>query len=803
MRTQARVVVIGGGVVGASVLYHLTKGGWSDVVLLEREDLTCGSTWHAAGGMHTLNGDPNVARLQQYTIGLYKELEALTGQSCGLHMPGGLMLADTPERMDWMRMAVARGRYLGMDLNIISMSEALRLNPLMDTTQFVGALHDPLEGHVDPYGVTHAYAKAARMAGAEIYLKTKVEALTQRADGSWDVATNQGTMVAEHVVNAGGLWAREVGRMVGIELPVLAMEHQYLITDDIAALPTDHELPHCIDFGGEIYLRQERRGMLLGTYEQNAVPWSPKQTPWSFSAELLPPDLDRIADQLEIGFRHFPALAEAGIKTVINGPFTFAPDGNPLVGPVRGLRHFWVACGVMAGFSQGGGVGLSLANWMIEGDPGADIWGMDVARYGDWTSLAWTNAKVRENYGRRFRVTYPNEELPAGRPLRVTPVHDRLKARGAVFGASFGLEYPLWFAPDGMEPREDITFRRSNAHGPVAAECAAVRGAVGLLETSGYAKYEIAGSGAEAFLGTMLAGRIPEAGRIALTPMLNHAGKLIGDFTVARLSDELFHVFGSGPAEEYHLRWWEAHAPASGVAIRSLRSALVGLSIAGPRARELLARLAEADVSNAAFPFLSYRKMVLGMVPALVGRISFTGDLGYEIWVTPDAQPALYDALRGAGEDLGLRDIGLRALNALRLDKAFGTWGREYRPIYGPVEAGLARYVSYKRAGFIGRDAALRERDEGGTLRLVTLVVDAADADALGDEPVFSDGRAVGWVTSGGFAHGVGKSVALAYVPKALAGANDALSVEIIGEQRRAVVVSEAPFDPTGERMRG
>jgi dimethylglycine dehydrogenase len=354
-----------------------------------------------------------------------------------------------------------------------------------------------------------------------------------------------------------------------------------------------------------------------------------------------------------------------------------------------------------------------------------------------------------------------------------------------------------------MEPREDITFRRSNAHGPVAAECAAVRGAVGLLETSGYAKYEIAGSGAEAFLGTMLAGRIPEAGRIALTPMLNHAGKLIGDFTVARLSDELFHVFGSGPAEEYHLRWWEAHAPASGVAIRSLRSALVGLSIAGPRARELLARLAEADVSNAAFPFLSYRKMVLGMVPALVGRISFTGDLGYEIWVTPDAQPALYDALRGAGEDLGLRDIGLRALNALRLDKAFGTWGREYRPIYGPVEAGLARYVSYKRAGFIGRDAALRERDEGGTLRLVTLVVDAADADALGDEPVFSDGRAVGWVTSGGFAHGVGKSVALAYVPKALAGANDALSVEIIGEQRRAVVVSEAPFDPTGERMRG
>lgn len=802
MKTQARVAVIGGGVVGASVLYHLTKAGWSDVVLLERNELTCGSTWHAAGGMHTLNGDPNVARLQQYTINLYKELEALTGQSCGLHMPGGLMLAGDRERMDWMRMAVARGSYLGMDLSIISMNEAARLMPLIDKSQFVGALWDPVEGHVDPSGVTHAYARAARMGGAEIYLRTKVEQLAQRPDGSWDVVTNQGNLIAEHVVNCGGLWAREVGRMVGLELPVLAMEHQYLITDDIAGLP-ERELPGVIDFEGEIYLRQERQGILLGTYERNCEPWSPKLTPWDFSAELLPEKLERIEGQLEVGFRHFPALAEAGIKNVVNGPFTFAPDGNPLVGPVRGLRNFWVACAVMAGFSQGGGVGLSLANWMVEGDPGADIWGMDVARYGDWTTLAWTNAKVRENYGRRFRVSFPNEELPAGRPLRTTPVYPRLRERGAVFGTSFGLEYPLWFATDGAEPREDITFRRSNAHQAVAAECAAVRSAVGMLETSGYAKYEVSGAGAEAFLARVLAGKVPQAGRIALSPMLNDSGRLIGDFTVARLSSDSFHVFGSGPAEEYHLRWWQAQAPSTGVSVRSLRSALVGLSIAGPRSRELLGRLAEADVSNAAFPFLNYRQMALGMVPALVGRISFTGDLGYEIWVSPDFQPALYDALRAAGEDLGLRDIGMRALNALRLDKAFGTWAREYRPSYGPQEAGLGRYVSYARDGFIGRDAALRERDEGGALRLVTLVVDAEDADALGDEPVIHDGRPVGWVTSGGFAHSVGKSVALAYVPKALAHANDALAVEIIGHRRRAVVTAEAPFDPIGARMRG
>ena len=801
MKTQARVAVIGGGVVGASVLYHLTKAGWSDVVLLERGELTCGSTWHAAGGMHTLNGDPNVARLQQYTIGLYRELEELTGQSCGLHVPGGLMLAGDRERMDWMRMAVARGSYLGMDLSIISIEEAARMMPLIDTSQFIGALWDPVEGHVDPYGVTHAYGKAARMGGAEIYLQTKVESLSSRPDGSWDVVTNQGNLVAEHVVNCGGLWAREVGRMVGLELPVLAMEHQYLITDDIAELP-DHELPGVIDFEGEIYLRQERRGILLGTYERNCEPWSPKVTPWNFQAELLPENLERIETQLEIGFRHFPRLGEAGIKKIINGPFTFAPDGNPLIGPVRGLRNFWVACGVMAGFSQGGGVGLSLANWMVHGDPGADIWGMDVARYGDWTSLAWTNAKVRENYGRRFRVSFPNEELPAGRPLRTTPVYDRLRERGAVFGASFGLEYPLWFAPPGTEPREEITFRRSNAHAVVAAECATVRHAVGLLETTGYAKYEMSGPGAEAFLARMLAGRVPDSGRIALSPMLNPAGRLIGDFTVARLGSDTFHVFGSGPAEEYHLRWWESHAPSSGVQIRSLRSALVGLSIAGPHARELLGRLAEADVSNEAFPFLSYRRIVLGQVPALVGRISFTGDLGYEIWVTPDVQPALYDALRAAGDDLGLRDIGMRALNALRLDKAFGTWAREYRPSYGPLEAGLHRHVSYGRDGFIGRDAALRERDEGGTLRLVTLLVDADDADALGDEPVMQDGRSVGWVTSGGYAHTAGRSVALAYVPKALAHANDALAIEIIGQTRRAVVTSEAPFDPTGARMR-
>ena len=799
MKSHTRVVVIGGGVVGCSVLYHLTKLGWTDVVLLERDELTCGSTWHAAGGMHTLNGDPNVAKLQKYTIELYEEIERISGQSCGVHMTGGLMLAGTRERMDWLKMAAARGSYLGMDAELISIDEAAKRLPLIDKSQFVGAMWDPLEGHVDPSGVTNAYAKAATIAGAEIHRKTRVLDLRARPDRGWDVITDQGTITAEHVVNAGGLWAREVGRMVGLELPILAMEHQYLITEDIDDLPAG-ELPHVIDFEGEIYLRQERRGVLLGTYEHNGVPWSPKTTPWNFTAELLPSDLDRIADNLEVGFRHFPRLQTAGIKRLINGPFTFAADGNPLVGPVRGLPNFWVACGVMAGFSQGGGVGLALAGWMIEGDPGFDVWAMDVARYGDWATMAYTNTKVRENYGRRFRVTFPNEELPAARPLRTSPVYDRMKSEGAVFGAAWGLEYPLWYAPPGTEPVEQVTFLRSNAHGPVGDECRAIRTAVGMIETTGYAKYRFTGAKAESFLSHMLTNRMPETGKIVLAPMLNPSGKLIGDFTVARLDADTFDVFGTGAAEEYHLRWWHAHAPADGLTIANLRSARVGLSIAGPNARALLEAVSGADCSNAAFPFMTYRALHIGPIPATVGRLTFTGDLGYEIWVSPDYHVALYDLLRHHGAPLGLRLAGTRAMNSLRLEKSWGTWAREYRPIYGPHEAGLGRFVNLRKGDFIGRDAAQRERDDGGKLRLITLAVHG-DTDVLGDEPVRHDGKTIGWVTSGTYAHWVGKSVALAYVEANLATAPD-FSIEIIGTHHKATLVPEPLFDPQGSRMR-
>ncbi len=802
MKSHAQVVVIGGGVVGTSVLYHLTKAGWKDVLLIERAELTSGSTWHAAGGMHTVNGDPNVAKLQQYTIELYKEIERISGQSCGVHITGGIMLAGTRERLDWLKMAKARGRYLGMDLEIISVDEAAKLFPLMEKKHFTGAMYDPIEGHVDPYGVTHAYAKSAQIGGAEIVRHTRVTDLKARADGSWDVITDHGNVHAEHVVNAGGLWAREVGRMVGIELPILAMEHQYLITGDMPELAGKKEQLHAIDFEGEIYIRQERGGMLMGTYERAGVPWSPVTTPWDFGQDLLANDLERIAPSLEVGFAHFPALEAAGIKKVVNGPFTFAPDGNPLVGPIRGLKNFWVACGVMAGFSQGGGVGLALSRWMVDGDPGADIWGMDVARYGDWTTLAYTNAKVRENYSRRFRIRFPNEELPAARPLRTTPIYERLQAQHAVFGDYCGLEHPLWFAPSAGEAEDLISFRRSNAHPHVAAECKAVQNSVGLLEISNYGKFDIRGPGTEDWLSHVMANRVPAVGRIALTPMLNERGKLIGDFTMCRVAADHVFLVGTYAAETYYMRWFERHMPASGVTVRPCAMEYAGLSVAGPHSRALLQSLVRDDLSTAAFPFMSFRRMEIGMIPGYVGRVSFTGDLGFEIWVTTDYQRALYDLLVKAGREYGLKLFGGRALNAMRIEKSFGSWAREFRPIYGPFEAGLDRFVDLKKGAFIGRAAAAEEKDGGGALRLVSFRVDATDADAIGDEPIWHDGKTVGWVTSGAFGHRVNHSLALGYVPSALAKTDAGFEIEIIGERHKAHRLTGAAFDPGGTRMR-
>ena len=808
MKTTAQVVVIGGGVVGCSVLYHLTKKGWSDVMLLERDQLTSGSTWHAAGGFHTLNGDPNVAMLQSYTVNLYKELEEISGQSCGLHKSPGIMLADTPERMEFLKMTVARGRYLGMETEIISVKEAKDYFPFIEDKYFLGALLDPNEGHLDPSGTTYAYAKAARLGGATIEVQTKVESLEQKPDGHWRVITNKGVIECEHVVNAGGLWAREVGRMVGIELPVLAMEHMYLVTDDIPEVVAFNkqygkEIGHVIDFGAESYLRQEGKGMVLGVYEQAGKPWSTKTTPWSFGQELLAPDLDRIAPSLEIAFKHFPTLENAGIKRVINGPFTFAPDGNPLVGPVQGRTNFWSACGVMAGFSQGGGVGLALSNWMVDGDPGFDIWGMDVARYGDWATRNYTNAKVRENYSRRFRIRFPNEELPAGRPLQTTSLYDTFIAQGAVMGDSWGMETPLWFAPKGTEAKDIVSFHRSNDFEPIKAEVMAVRQGVGVTEIANFAKYEISGPGAEAFLLQVMTNTMPKIGRLMLTPMLNHNGKIIGDFTIAKAAENRFMMWGSSQAQVYHMRWFEQQMPKDGsVKIEPYGMKLVGLSIAGPKSRELLQRLTDDDVSGDTFKFMDYREMEIATVNAKVNRVTYTGDLGYEIWVAPEYQRRLYESIMAAGADLGIKNFGMRALLCMRLEKNFGTWYREFRPIYGPFEAGLERFVKLDKPDFIGKAAALQEKTQGPKKTRIFMVVDALDCDVMGDEPIWVDGKVVGWVTSGGYGHFVDQSLAQGYIPTELFKPEMKLEIEILGERRAARLQMDPPFDPEAKRMR-
>ncbi len=805
MRTEAEVVVIGGGVVGCSVIYHLTKLGVNDVVLIERSELTSGSTWHAAGGFHTLNADTNMAALQGYTIRLYRELEQITGQSCSLHHVGGITLAESPARLDFLKSARAMHRHMGLDTELIGPDEIRELSPVTNTDGVLGALYDPLDGHLDPSGTTHAYAKAAQIQGAEIVLRNRVLETNARADGGWDVVTEQGTIRAEKLVNAAGLWAREVAAMAGVYLPLHPMEHQYFATADIPEVyAREKELPHVMDPGGESYLRQEGRGLVIGFYEQNCVPWAVDGTRWDFGHELLDDNLDRIADSMEFAFKRYPVLGEAGIKTIINGPFTFAPDGNPLVGPVPGLENYWSACAVMAGFSQGGGVGLTLAEWMVDGEPSRDVFAMDVARFGDYCTPAYTRLKVRENYQRRFSVSYPNEELPAARPLDTTPAYPIWRAQNAVFGAMYGMEHVNYFAPPGEEPWEIPSFRRSNAFPIVAEEVRAVRTAVGLNEVHNFGKYEFSGAGAHDFLDTIMAGRIPPVGRLALNPMLSPKGRIIGDFTVAQLRDGVFQVTASFGAQAYHMRHFEQHLPAAGVCLGNVSKTRIGFQIAGPNAQELLSRVTDSDVTTAAFPFLAVRELDIGPCRAIVQRVSYTGDRGYEIYVPWQQQVALYETLVAAGADLGLRPFGMRAMMSLRLDKSFGSWMREFKPDYTPAETGLDRFVAYdKPVEFVGKAAALAEREAGVARRLCTFEVDASDADAVAWEPIWHEGEVVGFVTSGGYSHWMQKSIAYGFLPVELIEEGRPVEIEVLGEMLPARLYTEPLFDANNEYLRG
>jgi dimethylglycine dehydrogenase len=803
LKSHYRAVVIGGGVVGASVLYHLARLGWNDVALIERAELTAGSTWHAAAGFHALNADPNVAALQDYTIKLYQEVEAESGQDVGLHMTGGVSIASHPDRWEWLKSAWAIFQSVGIETaRLVTPEEIKKICPIVDVTGVLGGLYDSNEGHLDPYGATHAYVGAARRRGADLILRNRVIELKQRPDGHWSIVTENGTIVAEHVVNAAGLWAKQVGLMAGVDLPVAPMEHHYLVTDDIPEVAAlDRELGIAVDLEGFTYLRQERNGVLLGVYERNPKHWNMDGAPWNYGIELIPEDIERISPELAKGFERFPCLQNAGIKKWVNGAFTFTPDGNPIIGPVRGAKNYWVACGVMAGFSQGGGVGKSLAEWMIHGEPEADVFGMDIARYGAFASnREYLKQTTAQFYSRRFVMIFPNERLPAGRPLKRPGACEGMTAAGGQWAASWGLEVPVYFAPQGFE--ETPTLKRSNAFELVGAEARAVRENAGLVDTSGFARYEIAGPGAAAWLDRLLAVTLPKPGRAKLAPMLGHDGRLKGDLTILNWDGTTYWLMGSYCLRQFHMRWFEARL-GDGVRVRDCSDSVAGFLLTGPRARDILACTTHQDVSNAALPFMACAEFDVGMVRAKVARLSIAGELGFEINCSAAEHAGLRETVLRAGTDHGLKEIGYYALDSLRLEKSFGIWGREFTQGYTPAMTGLDRWIAWNKGDFIGRQSARNECISGATRTvLVALEVKAQDADASGFEPVWHGGRRVGFIASGGYGHSIGKSLALAFVDRAFAAVGTALTTHIVGVERPAQVITSSPYDPDGLRMR-
>ena len=800
MKSHYRVVVIGGGVVGASVIYHLAKFGWSDVCMLERSVLTAGSSWHAAGGIHALNADPNISALQAYTIDLLQEIEAESGQDIGLHMTGGLTMAGTPDRWEWLQSAYRVYQSIGIsDCRLVTPEEARELNPIMSTEGLLGGMWADREGYLDTTGTVHAYAKAARKRGADYFEHTKVESLEQTKDG-WRVQTDKGTVTCEHVVNAGGLWAKQIGRMAGIELPVSPLKHHYLISDTIEELENlDFEVPMTVDLEGFTYLRQDQKGVLLGIYEINHEHWAMDGAPWDYGMELFQEQTDRIENELILGFERYPALQDVGIKTWVNGAFTFSPDGNPLVGPVPGKRGYWCACAVMAGFLQGGGVGKSLAEWMIHGEPEADVYGMDVARYGKFAeNKEFIKQTTGQFYSRRFVMTYPNEQLPAGRPLKMAPAHDAMTQAGCQWGNSWDLEVPLYFA--SKEFQENPSLKRSNAFPIVGDECKAVRTGVGLLDITGFSRFEVSGPNAEAWLNNIMASKLPKPGRAGLAPMLSEEGKLKGDLTVFNWGDGTWWIMGSYYLRAWHMRWFSDHLT-EGVSVKDLGEDWAGFSLSGPRSKDVISKLTEFSIDE--LKFMGCAAMDIGLISAKVGRLSVTGELGYEIHCRMGDHIALRRLLLEAGAEYGIREFGFNALLSLRLEKGFGIWSAEFTQGYTPGMTGMDRWIDWEKEKFIGQAAAIKERDGNGPAqKLVMLEIDADDADASGYEPVWDNDSLVGFVTSGGYGHTLKKSLAMALVNNDLANENQKLKVHVVGVEKDAQVIQASPYDPEGSVMR-
>ena len=813
MKNTARVVVIGGGVVGVSTLYHLAKKGWSDVVLLERTELTAGSTWHAAGLLPLFNMSYSVGQLHQYSVELYKTLETETGQAVGLHVNGNLRLANSTERLDEYRNYQCTAETIGVECHLIGVDEIKKLWPLINPEGLVGALWHPTDGHIAPVDVTMAMAKGARTRGGTIHQNTPVTGI-ERDGGEWIVKTDKGDIRCEHVVCATGNYARQTARMVGLQIPAIPVEHQYIVTDVDPVLKEyreagNPELPVLRESDCQYYFREERMGWILGPYERHAPACFVDGVPATFEKDLFPGDLERLMPHVEGCMNRVPSFENAGIKDIVNGPISYTPDGNPMVGPAFGLPNFWLSEGHSFGMTAAGGAGWQLANWIVDGEPTVDMIGVDPRRFGV-VSKNFAKIKNEEAYEHVFINHFPMEEREAGRPAKTVPIHERLDRAGAVWGARFGWERPNWFAPVGITRKDDYSFRRSNWFAPVGNEVRTMRERVGLMELSSFAKYEVQGPGARTWLDHMVANTIPKSvGRMSLSHALNPSGSIRSEFTITRMPDGLygenFYLVGPGAAHDYDWDFLQKQLPRDGsVFLSDLTTQYGVLVLAGPDSRKVLEKLADADVSNEAFKWLTARDIPIGWCPNVRAlRVNFVGSLGWELHHPIEYQAHLYDALMAAGKEFDIGLVGMRAMDSMRLEKSYRLWGTDLNAENSALEAGLSRFVRLNKGEFVGRDALTRQQAEGVPNTYCTIEIDAADADSFGNEPVFMDGEVVGRGTAGGYGHHVGKSLMLGYVKTEFAEIGRDCQVRLMGDLRPARIIPESPYDPENEALRG
>ncbi len=810
MKTHARVVVVGGGVCGVATLYHLAKKGWGDVVLCERTELTAGSTWHAAGLLPLFNMSYSVGQIHKHSVNLYKTLEQETGQPVGFAVVGNLRLATSRDRMDEYRHYAGTAHTIGVDVELLSPAEIKELVPFCNTDGLVGAILHPDDGYIQPADVTMAMARGARNGGAEIYQHAPVTAIAQKPGGEWVVTTEKGEITCEHVVSATGNYARQTGRMVGLDIPAIPVQHQYIVTEPHPLLQERkdqglREMPILRESDASYYLREERQGLLLGPYEKGAPACFVDGVPATFEKDLFPGDLDRLEPHIEAAINRVPIFGEVGVKEVINGPIPYTPDGSPLVGPAWGLKNFWINEGHSFGVTAAAGAGWQLAEWMVEGEPTIDMLGVDPRRFGDYASKAYLKTKNEEAYENVFVIHFHDEERPAGRPLKTAPCYDRMKAAGAVFGQKFGWERPNWFAPEGVPQVDDWSFRRSKYFEHVGNECRNVHENVGLLDMTAFSKFTVSGQGAEAYLDNLVANRLPrKIGRINLCHALNAKGGVSSEFTIMRDGPEDFYLVSAGAQERYDWDTLCKTAPGDGsVRLDQMTTRIGVLVVAGPKSRELVSRVTDADLSNEAFPWLTGKSADVGLAPCRVMRINFVGELGWEIHHPLEMQIQIFDTLMAAGRDLEFKPFGIRAMDALRIEKSYRLVGTELSIEYAAFESGLHRFVHPNKGAFIGRDALVAWQQRGFSNHFVTMEVgEIGDADAIGNEPLFKNGEMVGRATAGGYGWRVGKSLALGFVRPDLAEAGTELQIDVLGDMKPAVVIAESPYDPENAKLR-